>query len=114
MDLRKPEFTRTWGFMGPCVIYPVSVHVGGRQWEHRMILVSVKAYEEGVRAFPYVTVAGTTVERHAVSAKVERKLDEAVRTCKEYFRKLDELHAVQKRLVEIGNDYIIPYDPALG
>lgn len=114
MDLRKPEFTRTWASMGPCVIYPVSVHVDGRRRENRMILVSVKTYEEGVRVFPYVSAAGTTVEKYAVSAKVEQALDEAVRACKEYFRKLDELHAVQKRLVEIGNDYIIPYDPALG
>ena len=34
---RKPSFT-WWDGLGRCVIYPVSVHVSGRQWDEKNIL----------------------------------------------------------------------------
>lgn len=34
---RKPSFT-WWDELGRCVIYPVSVHVSGRQWDEKNII----------------------------------------------------------------------------
>lgn len=39
---RKPSFT-WWDGLGRCVIYPVSVHVSGRQWDEKNILVPLQA-----------------------------------------------------------------------
>ena len=36
---RKPSFT-WWDGLGRCVIYPVSVHVSGRQWDENIIHIN--------------------------------------------------------------------------
>lgn len=77
---RKPSFT-WWDGLGRCVIYPVSVHVSGRQWDEKNILVPL---QEGVRKFGFVDSYGVTLPEYTITPKVEKGLSDAVAACESF------------------------------
>lgn len=116
---RKPSFTR-WGNYGPCVIYPVSIHVSGRQWEEKEILVPLRAWREGVRKFGFVDGFGVTQPEYAVTPKVEKSLTNAILACYSFYCKLEEMLKLQKELDDMretlnnmSHNYDLPFEPML-
>lgn len=110
----KPSFT-WWDGLGRCVIYPVSVHVSGRQWDEKSILVPVQAWQEGVRKFGFVDARGVTSPEYTVTPKVEKGLSDAVAACESFYDSVKEMRRIQYELNRIRSkmddmsyDYNIP------
>lgn len=93
--MRKPYFFS--GMSGMCVQYPVSVHIDGRKWEDKWILVPLRAWRDGVRTFGFVDCVG----QYTVSGKVEKSVAKAVMDCYVYIKKLEEYHRMQEELQEM-------------
>lgn len=110
----KPSFA-WWDGLGRCVIYPVSVHVSGRKWDEKSILVPLQAWHEGVRKFGFVDVRGVTSPEYTVTPKVEKGLSDAVAACESFYDSMKEMRRIQYELNRIRSkmddmsyDYNIP------
>ena len=119
MNQRKPSFTQ-WDNLGPCVIYPVSVHVNGRQWEDKNILVPLQAWREGIRKFGFVNSFGVTPPEYTVTPKVEKSLINVILACHSFYKKLEEMRRLQDELDDMrdklnamGHSYELPWNPML-
>lgn len=106
--------------IGKCMYYPVSIHIDGRQWGEKFIVVSLKAWDEGVRKFGFFDGAGVTYPEYVPSAKVERSIAKAVADAKEYFAKMDKIRQLQEELRntkdelrDMLNDYEFSLTPFL-
>ncbi|MBR5883853.1 MAG: hypothetical protein IKZ17_01340 [Bacteroidaceae bacterium] len=97
---RKPAFIR-FGNLGPCVVYPVSIHVGGRTWEEKEILVPVQAWRDGKRKFGFYEGYGVTVDQYAVSEKVEKSVARAVVACLRFFQIGNEIRQLMARIHDL-------------
>lgn len=110
----KPSFA-WWDGLGRCVIYPVSVHVSGRQWDEKSILVPLQAWQEGVRKFGFVDVRGVTSPEYTVTPKVEKGLSDAVAACESFYDSVKEMRRIQyelnrmrSKMDDMSHDYNIP------
>lgn len=116
---RKPEFI-LWDGLGPCVVYPVSVHVCGRTWMDKNILVPVKAWLNGKRAFGYFEGHGVSLPEYTVSGKVEQSLTRAVVDCKRLFavkseicQLVDNIRELEDLMHFMGEAYCFTYYSSL-
>lgn len=112
MPNRVPSFTY-WGNLGLCVIYPVSIHVSGRQWEDKSILVTLKAWDEGIRCFGFADSFGVTQPEYVPSPKVEKSIQKAVDDCRlwdERMTHLCQLNAQVREMKALLGDMLNEYD----
>lgn len=112
MPNRVPSFTY-WGNLGLSVIYPVSVHISGRQWEDKNILVTLKAWDEGVRKFGFVDSFGVTQPEYVPSPKVEKGLQKAVDDCRIWDERMTRfcmLNAQVREMKALLGDMLNEYD----
>ena len=104
MPKRVPSFT-LWGDLGPCVIYPVSVHVSGRQWEDKNILVPLCEWDKGIRVFGFLEHGGRTWPEYEPSAKVEQNIQKAVNDCRIWDKKMEQRYQLRQDLHWLEEDF---------
>lgn len=103
MPNRVPAFT-LWDGFGPCVIYPVSCHVSGRNWEDKEILVPLKSWDKGTRCFGFVGNGGVTWPEYIPSPKVEKSLQKAVEDCRIWDKRMNRLYELRQDLGWLEED----------
>ena len=118
---QRPTFMHFDGSRtGWCVLYPVEIHIAGRQWEEKLIVVPLNEWDIGVRKFRFFTRCGVTAHCYVPSPKVERSISKTVADMKEYLKKLgklrqlqDELRSTKDELHDMLNDYEFSLTPFL-
>lgn len=97
---QRPTFYRfDNACLGRCVLYPVEIHIAGRQWKENLVVVPLKEWDNGVRMFSFVEGnAVITCREYVPSAKMERNIAKAVADAKEYFAKRDKLKQLREEL----------------
>ena len=118
---QRPTFMNFDGSRtGWCVLYPVDIHIAGRQWEEKLIVVPLKEWDIGMRKFGFLVHCGVTTPSYVPSPKVERSISKAVADMKEYLKKLvklrqlqEELRSTKDELHDMLNDYEFSLTPFL-
>jgi hypothetical protein len=97
MNSRKPNFM-SFGTLGACIAYPVTICVGRRQYEDKVILVSLKRWNEGQRKFGYFDCMGVGAPEYVPTPKVERGIERAINTYLQYVQKRCEIRKLKDEL----------------
>lgn len=117
---RKPQFVN-FCWVGPSIIYPVTVNVGGRQWEDREIVVPLKEWRAGERTFYYRVSEGGFATRYTCTPKVCAGIQHTIETINAYWeaaqaykmateratQAMDAMMALQNECEGLYSDYYL-------